>query len=418
MPATLLLADDSVTIQRVIALTFANEDVQVVAESDGEAALLRLARERPDLVLVDVALPGVDGYDVAARVKHADRSVPVLMLTGAFDPIDESRARASGCDGVLVKPLDPKRLVSTVRALLAGERPSHLWPADMPRIDGPATTPPPPPVPPPPPAPEAATRSATPAIASIDEPGPLPHPTAVEAVFESGLDDLDRAFSRLDPQAPPPSTVDTGRYDEFQRDIEALRGAAAPPMPPPTAHMAAPVTHLPVEDLLAVEAHDLQWDLPTPATVVQAIPLPASFPEQPAPTRAPEQTPEPTRAVEPEREPEAAPAVMETPRAAEPPRAPEAPRAAEAPPPPDAVPPPPPPPSAPPSLASAFSALLAAEQGPVVRNDVARSGGLSEADVEEVVRRVVHRVTDEVVRRVMHETTERLIREEMERLTR
>lgn len=411
MPATLLLADDSITIQRVIALTFANEDVQVVAESDGEAALLRLARERPDIVLVDVALPGVDGYDLSARVKSADRSVPVLMLTGAFDPIDESRARASGCDGVLVKPLDPKGLVSTVRALLAGERPSHLWPADMPRLDGPSVAPPPPPAASPMPRPTA--KDTAPTIAAIEEPGPLPHPTAVEAVFESGLDDLDRAFSRLDPQAPPPATVDTGRYDEFQRDIEELRSAAPTPTPPPSAHMGQPVTHLPVEDLLAVEAHDLQWDLPAPATVVNAIPLPASFPEYPASAPmafASEPEPEPTPTPEPE--PQFAP---EPPPAPEPRRAPEPVPTPQPAPVPQAV---PEPPATPPSLASAFSALLAAEQGPVTRHDVARPGGLSEADVEEVVRRVVHRVTDEVVRRVMHETTERLIREEMERLSR
>ncbi|GMV21221.1 MAG: hypothetical protein AMXMBFR57_11700 [Acidimicrobiia bacterium] len=395
MATTLLLADDSVTIQRVIALTFANEDVQVIAESDGDAALLRLARERADIVLVDVALPGVDGYDVSARVKAADPRVPVLILTGAFDPIDETRARASGCDGVLVKPLDPRRLVSTVRALLAGERPAHLWPADMPRIDG--VAPPPPPPPPAATAPRPASPPAPPAISSIDEPGPLPHPTAVEAVFESGLDDLDRAFSRLDPQAPPPSTVDNHRYDEFQRDIEAVRNAAPPTPPAASTGISSPMTHLPVEDLLAVEADDLQWDLPSPGTVVEAIPLPASFPEyaaQPQPEPQPEPEPAPLR--EPESLPE----------------------------PPPLPPPPPPPPSKPqqpeppPSLASAFSALLAAEEHEGGRAPARRGTSLSEADVEEVVRRVVHRVTDEVVRRVMHETTERLIREEMERLSR
>lgn len=415
MATTLLLADDSVTIQRVIALTFANEDVQVVAESDGDAALLRLARERADIVLVDVALPGVDGYDVAARVKAADSRVPVLILTGAFDPIDEARARASGCDGVLVKPLDPRRLVSTVRALLAGERPAHLWPADMPRVDG-AAPPPPPPRPaaaavPPPMSPPAA-----PEIASIDEPGPLPHPTAVEAVFESGLDDLDRAFSRLDPQAPPPSTVDNHRYDEFQRDIEALRNAAPTPAPAASTGMASPMTHLPVEDLLAVDADDLQWDLPSPGTVVEAIPLPASFPEYAAASAPPSPQPQPEPEPEPQPQQPEAPTLPD-PEPPPPPAPPPTPQAAPSPPLPTPA-PTPQQPQAPPSLASAFSALLAAEESQGGREPARRGTSLSEADVEEVVRRVVHRVTDEVVRRVMHETTERLIREEMERLSR
>ena len=65
MPHTLLLADDSVTIQRVIELTFADEDIQVVAVSDGDQAIARLEPTPPDIVLADVGMPGVNGYEVA-----------------------------------------------------------------------------------------------------------------------------------------------------------------------------------------------------------------------------------------------------------------------------------------------------------------------------------------------------------------
>src|SRR5437868_6961137 len=129
MPSKLLLADDSVTIQRVIELTFADEDVQVIAVGDGKQAIARIEQDHPDIVLADVGMPERDGYDVAAFVKqHPDhRHIPVLLLTGAFEPVDEARAREVGCDGVLVKPFEPQMVISRVKDLLAGRRPAGLW---------------------------------------------------------------------------------------------------------------------------------------------------------------------------------------------------------------------------------------------------------------------------------------------------
>lgn len=120
MPKTLLLADDSVTIQRVIELTFAHEDVRVVAVSDGRRAVQWLDAERPDIVLADVDVPEVDGYQIAAHVRSSGRlkHVPVLLLAGAFEPVDQARVQSIGCDGVLVKPFEPQQLVTRVKALL------------------------------------------------------------------------------------------------------------------------------------------------------------------------------------------------------------------------------------------------------------------------------------------------------------
>ena len=123
MAKTLLLADDSVTIQRVVELTFAHEDVRVVSMSDGQRAVSWLDAEKPDIVLVDVAVPEVDGYSVAAHVKQSPRlkHVPVLLLAGAFEPVDEERSKSIGCDGVVVKPFEPKQLVERVKELLSGK---------------------------------------------------------------------------------------------------------------------------------------------------------------------------------------------------------------------------------------------------------------------------------------------------------
>ena len=122
MPYKLLLADDSVTIQRVIELTFAEEDVHVTAVSDGQQAIDLIQAAPPDIVLADVGMPERDGYEVAAFIKNnpALAHIPVLLLTGAFEPIDEERAQAVRCDGVLAKPFEPQLLISRVKELLHG----------------------------------------------------------------------------------------------------------------------------------------------------------------------------------------------------------------------------------------------------------------------------------------------------------
>lgn len=124
MTPKLLLADDSVTIQRVIELTFADEDVEVLAVGNGQQAIDRVQAERPDIVLADVGMPERDGYEVTAFIKGNPQlaHIPVLLLTGAFEPIDEARAKAVGCDGVLVKPFEPQMVISRVRDLLAGNK--------------------------------------------------------------------------------------------------------------------------------------------------------------------------------------------------------------------------------------------------------------------------------------------------------
>jgi CheY-like chemotaxis protein len=130
---TLLLADDSVTIQRVIELTFADEDVDVVAVSDGDEAIARLeASPPPDIVLADIGMPGRNGYEVAQYVKRSPHlaHIPVVLLTGAFEPVDHERAAAAGCDGILAKPFEPQLVIGRVKELLAKPRGTAAQPLD------------------------------------------------------------------------------------------------------------------------------------------------------------------------------------------------------------------------------------------------------------------------------------------------
>jgi CheY-like chemotaxis protein len=139
---TLLLADDSITVQRVIALTFAAEQIQVITVGDGQQAMDKMAALRPDIVLAGTTLPQVSGYDLARfmRGKAELRKVPVLLLTGAFETVDEARLVSSGANGVLEKPVEPTVVINRVKELL-GMKPDEK-PAATSRLvtpaDGPA----------------------------------------------------------------------------------------------------------------------------------------------------------------------------------------------------------------------------------------------------------------------------------------
>ena len=210
MAHKLLLADDSVTIQRVIELTFADEDVKVAVVGDGKQAIERIVGDRPDIVLADIGMPERDGYEVAAFVKNDPRfaSIPVILLTGAFEPLDEDRARKVGCDGVLVKPFEPQVVINRVKELLAGRRP--VPPAAI----GTAAA-------------EARDRVIDRLDASLaPPPAPAVAPKSGDAL-EDYFDRLDAAFANMG--APPGAS----RVEERREDLSA--GIAELQQPPPQA---------------------------------------------------------------------------------------------------------------------------------------------------------------------------------------
>lgn len=124
MSRTILLADDSVTIQKVIELTFMEEDYDVLAVSDGDEALEKLGETSPDIVIADVHMPGASGLDVCRRSKVAHPDIPVLLLVGTFEPFDEAEAEAAGADAHLKKPFDSQELLQRVGELMSGDGPA------------------------------------------------------------------------------------------------------------------------------------------------------------------------------------------------------------------------------------------------------------------------------------------------------
>lgn len=122
MSKTILLADDSVTIRKVVELTFMEEDYELVSLGSGEEAIEQLPGVDPDLVVADVHMPGTSGYEVCRKAKELRAERPVLLLVGTFEPLDAAELEASGADAHLKKPFDSQELLQTVRDLLA-ERP-------------------------------------------------------------------------------------------------------------------------------------------------------------------------------------------------------------------------------------------------------------------------------------------------------
>jgi CheY-like chemotaxis protein len=119
MTKTILVADDSKTIQQVVSLTFRATDFKVVTASDGDEALRRIADARPDLVLADVAMPGKNGYELCGQIKNGAGTshIPVLLLAGSFEPIDDRRAQDARADGHIKKPFDSQSLIDRVKSL-------------------------------------------------------------------------------------------------------------------------------------------------------------------------------------------------------------------------------------------------------------------------------------------------------------
>src|SRR5688572_30298934 len=212
MAHKLLLADDSVTIQRVIELTFADEDVEVTTVGDGQLAIDRLDADPPDIVLADVDMPKRDGYEVAAYVKSRPKlaHIPVVLLTGAFEPIDQARASAAGSNDVLAKPFEPQMVITRVKELLGKQR------ADD--DDGFGSPEP------------SATQETRP---QMGDPQPANRQTSGEGAqvsLDDYFDQLDAAFSNLQPGVPP-----AGGSDEMDWSASMPLDTAAAPVNAPDA---------------------------------------------------------------------------------------------------------------------------------------------------------------------------------------
>jgi CheY-like chemotaxis protein len=137
--STILLADDNPHAQRMGSEILGQEGHTVVTVPDGDAALSYLAVNRPALVLADITMPGVPGYEICRFIKGQPEleHIKVVLLRGPLEPLDQDRFDQARPDGLLQKPLDANKLVGTVASLLAGmvEEPRAPQPKSAPRAD-------------------------------------------------------------------------------------------------------------------------------------------------------------------------------------------------------------------------------------------------------------------------------------------
>lgn len=278
MPKKILLADDSITIQKVVELTFSDGDYEVIAVNNGARAIQKLSEMRPDIILSDIIMPEKNGYEVCEFIKsHPEyRTIPVILLTGTFEPFDPDRADKAGCDAVVTKPFESQSLIHKVEELIEQSK------ANAPTAPHSATSAPPqekaaPPPPPPAAAPAPAAAPPPPPSSFFSSPppagdafthdsdifgsAPSPHKPTTEMPFASNepfgaspsaeqFSGETRAFPKMSFDEPPKPGSST----------QQIPAQPAPPPPPPPA--ASP------------------WDEPKPSSVSDDSPFGAPPPAE------------------------------------------------------------------------------------------------------------------------------------------
>ena len=120
MSKRILVVEDHEDNRQILRDLLASADFEMIEAWDGEAALKVVAADRPDLILMDIQLPGIDGYEVTRRIK-ADpnlQSIPIIAVTSYALSGDEENARTAGCDGYVAKPYSPRKLLEKSREYL------------------------------------------------------------------------------------------------------------------------------------------------------------------------------------------------------------------------------------------------------------------------------------------------------------
>lgn len=119
MSMKILLADDSITIQKVIGIIFGGEEYSLTVVDNGQAAIDKARETVPDVLLIDALMPGMTGYEVCELIRSTPHlaAKPILLLTGSFEPFDEDKAKSCGADDFLAKPFESQQIVSKVKEL-------------------------------------------------------------------------------------------------------------------------------------------------------------------------------------------------------------------------------------------------------------------------------------------------------------
>ena len=119
-PPLILVVDDNETNRDILITRLEKHGYQLLQAADGEEALASVAQHNPDLILLDVEMPKLDGYEATRRIK-ADpdlKAIPIIVVTSYALSGDEAKARAAGCDAYVTKPYSPRQLLAKIREFL------------------------------------------------------------------------------------------------------------------------------------------------------------------------------------------------------------------------------------------------------------------------------------------------------------
>jgi CheY-like chemotaxis protein len=224
VPTKILVADDSATMRRVLEMTFAGEDARVLSVDNGDAAVTKASELVPDVVFADASMSGVDGYEVARRIKSSPQlaKVAVIVMASQHTPYDDGKGRAAGVDDHIPKPFDTQSVIDKVAQVLARPR---MMPASQ-AGEAPRQAPPAPrPAPPVAAAPGAPARPAVGNATRMGIGGPVPQPAPARPA-----------------QAPMPAAASAAAPQPMRSAAPAPVAAAASVARPAAAPAPAPAT--------------------------------------------------------------------------------------------------------------------------------------------------------------------------------
>jgi two-component system cell cycle response regulator DivK len=120
MGKRILVVEDQEDNRRILRDLLASADYELIEAENGEEAVAATAKDRPDLILMDIQLPVMDGYEATRRIKAdpASAAIPIIAVTSYALSGDEAKARAAGCDDFVPKPFSPRQLLAKIRKYL------------------------------------------------------------------------------------------------------------------------------------------------------------------------------------------------------------------------------------------------------------------------------------------------------------
>ena len=254
MGSKVLLADDSVTIQKVVGIIFANEDYDLTIVATGDDAVRKAVEITPDVMLVDALMPGKSGYEVCREIRQNPKlsHVGILLMTGAFEVVDEEKSRLSGADEFIVKPFESQILIDATNRMIAltAQR------AGVP----------------------APSQAAQPLQAAQVAPAAAP---SVDDVWASGFDmepatevgqetifDTAPVIQAAASPTPVKATAEDDLWGAF--DMDAFEESPQPVQPP------TPVGAAPADDFFSFEDDTQKPVEPRPADTIRSSQVPAS----------------------------------------------------------------------------------------------------------------------------------------------